>query len=59
MAPPTKREEILARFWDQVKQGKPIVGAGAGWFLIRDHCLQLTIQESASPQNVPKQVAPT
>ncbi|KAE9366488.1 hypothetical protein N431DRAFT_384330 [Stipitochalara longipes BDJ] len=30
MAPPTNRDEILARFWDQVKQGKPIVGAGAG-----------------------------
>ncbi|GAM82224.1 hypothetical protein ANO11243_002030 [Dothideomycetidae sp. 11243] len=30
MAPPTDREEILARFHAQIKAGKPIVGAGAG-----------------------------
>ncbi|KAL4966374.1 TIM-barrel enzyme family protein [Aspergillus stella-maris] len=30
MAPPTSRTEILAALRDQIKAGKPIVGAGAG-----------------------------
>ncbi|KAL2832108.1 TIM-barrel-protein domain-containing protein [Aspergillus cavernicola] len=30
MAPPTSRSEILARLRHQIKEGKPIVGAGAG-----------------------------
>jgi len=30
MAPPTSRDEILARLRAQIAQGKPIVGAGAG-----------------------------
>ncbi|KAL3493745.1 TIM-barrel-protein domain-containing protein [Aspergillus germanicus] len=30
MAPPTDRTEILARFRQQIAEGKPIVGAGAG-----------------------------
>ncbi|PNS17187.1 hypothetical protein CAC42_7241 [Sphaceloma murrayae] len=30
MAPPTDRDEILARFREQIKAGKPLVGAGAG-----------------------------
>lgn len=34
MAPPTDRGAILKAFRNQVKDGKPIVGAGAGtWFL--------------------------
>ncbi|KAK5107480.1 hypothetical protein LTR62_001098 [Meristemomyces frigidus] len=30
MAPPTDRKQILANFRHQIKQGKPIIGAGAG-----------------------------
>ena len=30
MAPPTDRKQILENFWKQIKDGKPIVGAGAG-----------------------------
>ena len=30
MAPPTDRKQILTKLRDQVSQGKPIVGAGAG-----------------------------
>lgn len=30
MAPPTNREEILARLRAHIKDKKPIVGAGAG-----------------------------
>ncbi|OAA59444.1 hypothetical protein ISF_06379 [Cordyceps fumosorosea ARSEF 2679] len=30
MAPPTNRQEILANLRDQIAQGRPIVGAGAG-----------------------------
>jgi hypothetical protein len=30
MAPPTDRKEILERFRKQIKDGKPLVGAGAG-----------------------------
>lgn len=30
MAPPTNRKEILARFREKVKDGRPIVGGGAG-----------------------------
>ncbi|KAJ9620576.1 hypothetical protein H2203_007782 [Taxawa tesnikishii (nom. ined.)] len=30
MSPPTDRSQILSKFRDQIKAGKPIVGAGAG-----------------------------
>lgn len=30
MAPPTDRKQILTKLREQVSQGKPIVGAGAG-----------------------------
>ena len=30
MSPPTDRQEILDRFREQIKDGKPIIGAGAG-----------------------------
>jgi hypothetical protein len=32
MASPTPREQSLSEFRDQIRQGKPIVGAGAGTF---------------------------
>jgi hypothetical protein len=32
MASPTPREQTLSKFRDQVRQGKSIVGAGAGTF---------------------------
>lgn len=63
MAPPTNRDEILARLRRQISDGKPIVGAGAGTIpllnLIQSFIYILTIQESAYPPNPSKPAAAT
>lgn len=44
MSPPTDRAEILEGFRKQIKDGKPIVGAGAGTFAVGYQLLMLSLK---------------